>query len=73
MKIDNKPVTQRRSTTGEYGEFVLTLGKLKPGQSFLFNLTSDHRRAIAVAEILLGIEIATAKEEGNTYRVGRLA
>lgn len=70
MKIENKPVQPRDVDAAGFQEFVATLGKLKPGQSFVVHaLPANYRTAISVAQTLLGRQFATAKD-GKAYRVG---
>ena len=70
VKIENKPVQPRDADAANFQEFVSTLGKLKPGQSFVVEaLPANYRSAISVAQTLLGKQFATEKE-GDAYRVG---
>jgi len=73
MKIENKKVTQSDSRESpNFQEFVTTLGKLKPGQSFFMTEVRPHYRiAISVAQNLLKARFAIRKE-GDGFRVGRV-
>lgn len=68
--IEEVGVTPRNRTP--YGKFLSTLVKLEIGESFLYPVTSNHRNILAACPILTGRRYS-ARAEGNTYRVGRVA
>lgn len=73
FKIEQKPVVTRYKS-GVLREFVLTLKKLKAGESFLCPEAnaSNFRMAISVAQMLLDIEITT-RTEGKNIRIARIS
>lgn len=73
MKIEDKLMgmgDSRRSA--DFEEYVLTLKKLKVGQSFcVAEMPSHYRITLSVCRIILGREFAS-KKDGKGYRVGRI-
>lgn len=71
MKIENKAVKQRARRSDEFHDFLNTLKRLEPGQSFVIGFwSSNYRNAITIAENLLDREFCSA-QEGEKLRIGR--
>ncbi len=70
LAIDDKPIVPRRAAPVDQ-EFWDAVKSLKVGQSFLYGrMDSNLRNGLHIAEMLLGIELAS-KKEGSGFRVGR--
>lgn len=73
MKIENKKMNKVSRSKDDFKEYLLTLKKLKPGQSFVTEkMPSHYRLAISISQVLLGAEFA-CRTEGNKHRVGRVS
>ena len=73
LKIENKILTSI-TKAGAFQEFILTLQKLKVGQSFAYpkrKSMSYFRVAISVTQTLLNIKIIT-RDEGTNIRIARV-
>lgn len=74
LKIENVPVEPvgGRRGNGTFRDFVLALKNLKKGQSFVWEMSSNDRMAIAIVQILLERQFVTRKQEGGKFRIGRV-
>ena len=76
LKIENIPVEPHSSGArgnGAFREFVLALKKLNKGQSFVWELSSNDRMAIAIVQILLERQFITRRQpDGSGFRIGRV-
>jgi len=74
LKIEDvavEPIGNGGRGKGAFREFVLALKALKRGQSFVWEMSSNDRMAIAIVQILLDRQFIT-RREGDSFRVGRL-
>jgi hypothetical protein len=70
-KIENVKINGIRRTGSTFHEFIEVLKELEVGQSFTYDLKSNHRLAIQIAQHLLDRRFACRAEKA-TFRVGRL-
>src|ERR1700684_679784 len=68
-KIENVKVSAFNNR-GSRREFLEALPNLKVGQSFIWDLGSNDRTAISIAQFFLDRQFVTRKE-GHQFRIGR--
>lgn len=75
ITIEDKPLVPYAKATRCDQEFWETVKVLEVGQSFLHpKVDSNLRNGLRIAEMLLGVELATRKDkESGQIRIGRLA
>lgn len=73
IKIENTPVAVNRAERdkGNFREYVKALAALDVGQSFLWRLASNDRMAISIVQMLFDRRFV-ARQEGDTFRIGRI-
>lgn len=74
VKIENiaiEPIGNGGRGNGAFRDFVFALRDLKKGQSFLWDLSSNDRMAIAIVQMLLDRQFLTRKQDCGKFRVGR--
>lgn len=71
IKIERVPITTRKGKES-LKEFVITLGKIEIGQSFLFEITAYHRHAISVVQYLTEKRFITRHDKGDLHRIVRI-
>lgn len=75
LKIENipvEPIGNGSRGNGAFREFVLALKELHKGQSFVWELSSNDRMAIAIVQMLFDRQFITRKQPDGKFRVGRL-
>ena len=70
-KIENVKINGIRRVDSTFHEFIEVLKELEIGQSFTYDLKSNHRLAIQIAQHLLDRRFACRAEKA-TFRVGRI-
>jgi hypothetical protein len=70
-KIENIKINGIRRADSAIHEFIEALKKLEVGQSFTYDLKSNHRFAIQVVQHVLDRRFACRAEKA-TFRVGRI-
>lgn len=72
MKIEDKTITPRKKMDHKFDDFIRTLKVMDVGQSFIVEtIPSNFRIAMTVANVLLGREFVSRKENGK-FRIGRV-
>lgn len=75
VKIENvpiEPIGNGGRGNGAFREFVFALRDLKKGQSFLWELSSNDRMAVAIVQMLLDRQFITRRQDKGQFRVGRI-
>lgn len=75
LKIENipvEPIGNNHRGNGAFREFVFALRDLKKGQSFLWDLSSNDRMAVAIVQMLLDRQFITRRQNDGKFRVGRI-
>jgi hypothetical protein len=70
-KIENIKINGIRRADSAIHEFIEVLKELKVGQSFTYDLKSNHRMAIQIVQHVLDRRFACRAEKA-TFRVGRI-
>ncbi len=71
LKIENIKVRRVSRHDSALGDFIAALKQLKVGQSFLYDLKSNHRTAIQIVQHVLDRRFISRAEK-TTFRVGRV-
>jgi hypothetical protein len=71
-RIENVKIYGIGRANSAFHEFMEVLKELKVGQSFTYDLKSNHRLAIQIVQYLLDRRFACRAEKG-TFRVGRIS
>jgi hypothetical protein len=73
IKIEKHAVEPARNgQRTDFREFCVALTTLKPGESFLFAMSTYHRNALSALQHGLGRRFSARRAANGLFRVGRL-
>ena len=73
MKIEKIAMSDSsHGDEGEWKEFLVTLSKLKVGESFICKVKANHRTVISAMKIIANKAFITRKEKADLFRIGRI-